>query len=94
MHSIRGYLAEIGRRGGMKSRRTLSRTKAQAMVRAREARRAQQRAHAGVDDTSAATRTVYDRLLRQMTATEKLQRVAQLSRMVQELAAAGARMRA
>lgn len=37
---IRNYLVEIGRRGGRKSRRQLSRDAAQAMVRIREARRA------------------------------------------------------
>lgn len=38
--AARAYLAEIGRRGGKKSRRGLSRTTAQEMVRVREARRA------------------------------------------------------
>lgn len=44
--SIRGYLAEIGRRGGRKSRRTLDPDTARAMVRIREARRAFRRFHA------------------------------------------------
>jgi len=34
------YLARIGRKGGLKSRRTLSAVEARAMVRVREARRA------------------------------------------------------
>ena len=38
--SIRRYLSEIGRRGGTKSRRTLSSQTAREMVRLREARRA------------------------------------------------------
>jgi hypothetical protein len=38
--AIRDYLAEIGRRGGAKSRRRLHPDTARAMVRVREARRA------------------------------------------------------
>ncbi len=38
--TIRDYLAEIGRRGGRKSRRTLDSDTARNMVRVREARRA------------------------------------------------------
>jgi len=37
---VRAYLAEIGRRGGRKSRRQLDPETARAMVRVREARRA------------------------------------------------------
>jgi hypothetical protein len=37
--SVKSYLAEIGRRGGQKSRRKLTREQAQAMVRAREQKR-------------------------------------------------------
>ena len=40
---IRDYLAEIGRRGGEKSRRTLDPETARSMVRVREARRAYRR---------------------------------------------------
>ena len=40
MSSVRSHLAEIGRRGGTKSRRTLDPDTARAMVRVREARRA------------------------------------------------------
>ena len=43
---IRRYLAEIGRRGGRKSRRTLDPETARAMVRVREARRAFRKFHA------------------------------------------------
>jgi len=38
--AIRKYLAEIGRKGGMKSRRTLDADQAKTMVKIREARRA------------------------------------------------------
>lgn len=40
MTEISRYLAEIGRRGGTKSRRTLDQATAREMVRVREARRA------------------------------------------------------
>ena len=40
------YLAQIGRRGGLKSRRTLTPEAARAMVKVREARRAYVRFHA------------------------------------------------
>ena len=38
--AVRNYLAEIGRRGGRKSRRALDTETARSMVRVREARRA------------------------------------------------------
>ena len=44
--STRRYLAEIGRRGGKKSRRVLDPTTARAMVRLREARRLYRKFHA------------------------------------------------
>lgn len=44
--NIRRYLAEIGSRGGRKSRRTLEPDEARRMVRTREARRAYRRFHA------------------------------------------------
>ena len=44
--NVRAYLAEIGRRGGRKSRRVLDSETARAMVRVREARRAYRRLHA------------------------------------------------
>jgi hypothetical protein len=43
---VRAYLAEIGRRGGRRSRRVLSPETARQMVRLREARRAFGRFHA------------------------------------------------
>jgi len=43
---VREYLAEIGRRGGLKSRRTLDPEAARRMVRVREARRAYRSFHA------------------------------------------------
>ena len=44
--SVKSYLAEIGRRGGRKSRRVLDPATARAMVRVREARRVYRRFHA------------------------------------------------
>ncbi len=44
--SISKYLAEIGRRGGLKSKRLLSPAAAREMVRVREARRIYRRYHA------------------------------------------------
>jgi len=44
--SVSEYLAEIGRRGGRKSRRVLDSETARIMVRVREARRAYRRFHA------------------------------------------------
>jgi hypothetical protein len=44
--NVRTYLAEIGRRGGRKSRRVLDPKTAREMVRVREARRAYRRFHA------------------------------------------------
>lgn len=46
MDSARRYLAQIGSRGGRKSRRVLTPADARAMVRVREARRAFNRYHA------------------------------------------------
>lgn len=45
-NQVREYLAEIGRKGGAKSRRRLSSEAARDMVRVREARRAFRRFHA------------------------------------------------
>jgi len=42
---VRNWLAEIGRRGGKKSRRALAPETARAMVQVREARRAYRRFH-------------------------------------------------
>ena len=44
--SVKAYLAEIGRRGGQKSRRALDPETARKMVRVREARRVYRRFHA------------------------------------------------
>ncbi len=43
--AVRNWLAEIGRRGGKKSRRTLAPEAARLMVKVREARRAYRRFH-------------------------------------------------
>lgn len=68
--SIRTYLAEIGRRGGRKSRRSLDSETARNMVRVREARRAYRDFHAacfwsyrpdleiGLDDVDWVARTL------------------------------------
>ena len=45
-HSISRYMANIGRKGGAKSRRSLSSNEARNMVRVREARRAFRRFYA------------------------------------------------
>lgn len=45
-NAVRDHLAEIGRRGGLRSRRHLDPETARAMVRVREARRAYVRFHA------------------------------------------------
>lgn len=50
--AVKAYLAEIGRRGGRKSRRTLDPETAREMVRAREARRFQAEYLARVHDLS------------------------------------------
>ena len=43
---MKAYLTEMGRRGGLKSRRSLDPETARSMVRVREARRAYRRFHA------------------------------------------------
>ena len=45
-NTVRAYLAEIGRRGGRKSRRNLDSETARAMVRVRQARRMYRQFHA------------------------------------------------
>lgn len=45
MNVLRDHLRQIGRRGGLRSRRHLSRETARDMVRVREARRAYRRFH-------------------------------------------------
>jgi uncharacterized protein YceH (UPF0502 family) len=45
MATVKKYLSSIGRRGGLKSRRTLDTVTAREMVRVREARRAFRRYH-------------------------------------------------
>ena len=46
VNTVRAYLAEIGRRGGRKSRRILDPDTARAMVRVRQARRMYRQFHA------------------------------------------------
>ena len=102
MTSLRKYLAEIGRRGGIKSRRELKPETARRMVAIREARRAAQRLdpsntpprRAGTPaDTTATAQAVQDALQRRLSPVEKLSQVARLSRMVDLLSTEGLRRR-
>ena len=100
MTGVRSYLAEIGRRGGMRSRRALDSETARQMVRIREARRAIKRAQAPMervagtpDDTSAEIQSIQDALWLRLSPSEKLAQVAGLSRMVEVLAIEGLRIR-
>src|SRR5688500_4557633 len=102
MSDLRRYLAEIGRRGGITSRRTLEPETARRMVEIREARRAARHAHrdaqafrlAGTPaDTTAAAQAVQDALLRRVSPADKLALVARLSRMVDRLSIEGIRQR-
>ena len=99
MSNLRDYLAEIGRRGGIKSRRTLEPDVARRMVEIRQARRAARRATASTRpggapaDTSIAALAVQDTLVRRAAPAEKLAQVARLSRMVDSLSMAGLRQR-
>ena len=99
MSVVTQYLAEIGRRGGIRSRRSLEPDTARRMVQIREARRIARRAQESLRpvgtpaDTSAAAQAVQDMLLRRLSPTEKLAHVARLSRMVDELSLAGLRLR-
>ena len=51
MNAIKQYLAAIGRKGGQKSRRKLTKAQARAMVRARTANRAALRPNAELSDS-------------------------------------------
>ena len=102
MTSLREYLAEIGRRGGIKSRRVLAPETARRMVAIREARRAlrrldrtdlSSRRDGTPADTSAAAQTIQDALHRRLSPAEKLAQVARLSRMVDQLSIEGLRRR-
>ena len=99
MSNVRAYLARIGRRGGIKSRRTLEPDVARRMVEIREARRVARRANTATRasgapaDTSATALAVQDALLRRASPTEKLSHVARLSRTVDQLSVAGLRQR-
>jgi len=102
MSSLRKYLAEIGRRGGIKSRRALDPETARRMVAIREARRAARRLERGSPptrlggtpaDTATAAQAIQDALQRRLSPAEKLAQVARLSRMVDRLSTEGLRMR-
>src|SRR5215218_9686329 len=102
MSSLRKYLAEIGRRGGIRSRRVLDPETARRMVAIREARRAARRFESGAKpshlggipaDTTAAAQVIQDALQRRLSPVEKLAQVARLSRMVDRLSIEGLRRR-
>ena len=102
MYGVRQYLAEIGRRGGIRSRRLLEPETARRMVHIREARRAARitsvtalarRGPATPADTSATAQAIQDALLRRALPVEKLMQVARLSRVVDLLSLAGLRQR-
>ena len=99
MSIVRKYLSEIGRRGGIRSRRVLEPETARRMVDIREARRIARRTYStsrldGTPaDTSVAAQAIQDALLRRFSPAEKLARVAHLSRMVDQLSLEGLRQR-
>jgi hypothetical protein len=103
VRTVRDYLAEIGRRGGTKSRRSLDSETARRMVARREARRAAKRAaQTAVDssrpggipnDTAVSSLAIQDALLRRLTPAGKLAQVALLSRMVDQLSIQGLKQR-
>ena len=99
MSDVKRYLAEIGRRGGIRSRRSLDSITARRMVAIREARRTALRANntsrvEGVPrDTSPRAQAVQDAILRRTSPSEKLEQVARLSRMVDDLSMAGIKQR-
>jgi len=98
MSHVSAYLAKIGRRGGIRSRRTLEPDVARRMVTSREARRVARRAVTATRpgapaDTSVGALAVQDALLRRTSAAEKLAQAARPSRMVDQLSVAGLRQR-
>ena len=99
MSVFKKYLSEIGRRGGIRSRRVLAPETARRMVEIREARRCARRAQlvSRVDgipaDTSAAAQAIQDALQRRFAPADKLAQVVRLSRMVNQLSLEGLRQR-
>jgi hypothetical protein len=98
--SLRQYLAEIGRRGGIRSRRVLDPETARRMVRIREARRAANHARVVASrlggtpaDTGTRTQAIQDALWRRTSPGDKLAQVARLARMVDRLSLEGFRQR-
>lgn len=51
MNAVKAYLSAIGRKGGQKSRRNLTKAQAREMVRARTAKRARLRPNAELSDS-------------------------------------------
>ena len=70
----RKYLADIGRKGGQKSRRKLTKAQARAMVRARTAKRAALRPNSYSSDSKVEALKAYrERSAAPLTDSEKLQ---------------------
>ena len=99
MSACKKYLSEIGRRGGIRSRRVLAPETARRMVEIREARRCARHAQPvsrldGIpSDTSAQAQAIQDALWRRFTPADKLAQVARLSRMVNQLSIEGLKQR-
>jgi acyl-CoA reductase-like NAD-dependent aldehyde dehydrogenase len=97
MSLVSKYFAEIGRRGGIRSRRILDPETARRMVEIREARRIARRAQSHSTgtpaDTTISAQAVQDARWRRMSPSEKLALVARLSRMVDQLSREGIKLR-
>jgi hypothetical protein len=103
MVTPRTYFADIGRRGGIKSRRSLDPETARRMVAIREARRAATRVVRGTAalpqldgtprDTSPTAQAIQDAMWRRVSPAARLGQVARLSRMVDQLSMEGLRRR-
>ena len=99
MSDVRKYLAAIGRRGGIRSRRALEPDTARRMVAIREARRLARHPFSGARlggtavDTSDTAQAIQDMLLLRTSPAVKLAQVARLSRAVDQLAIVGLRQR-
>ena len=103
MSAVARYLAEIGRRGGIRSRRVLDSDVARRMVAIREARRVARgvslrdvpaaRLGGTPADTSPSVQAIQDALWLRTDPAAKLSTVARLSRMVDRLSIHGLRQR-
>lgn len=101
MTEVQRYLAKIGRRGGIRSRRTLDPETARNMVQSREARRAARRSAPHLrarespypTDTTARAGEAWDRALAGLSPAQKLTRVGEICRAVDALALSGVKLR-